>query len=274
VSDATAERVRQAADRLIAAQREHRPGPGVRDLIGTDDLAAAYAVQQRVIGARVAAGARPVGRKIGLTSVAVQQQVGVDQPDFGVLLDDMQFEDGDSVPIGRLLQPRAEGEIAFVLGADLTDPYLTLEGVAAAVDYASAAIEVVDSRVADWDIRITDTVADNASSGVFVLGAERVPLSAFVPREVTMRMTADGREVSTGTGAACLGDPLAALTWLARTAIAFGSPLRAGDVVLSGALGPLAPVTAGQTLTARISSLGSVTVTFTAPHPTTQGDEA
>ena len=260
---ALAVRVQQAADRLVTAERERRPGEPVRGLIGDTDLAAAYAVQQRVAAVKLGAGATLVGRKIGLTSAAVQQQVGVDQPDFGVLFDDMLYRDGQSIPIERLLQPRAEAEIAFVLATDLDDPELPRESLAAAVAYASPAIEIVDSRVRDWDIAITDTVADNASSGVFVLGNVRLSLDRFVPREVTMRMTSNGREVSTGTGAACLGDPLAALWWLARTSIDVGAPLRAGEVILSGALGPLAPVAAGDTLTADISTLGRVTITFT-----------
>ncbi len=255
--------VRQAADRLLEAERRHEPGRPVRDLIGSTDIAVAYAVQQAVIDTRIAAGARRIGRKIGLTSAAVQQQVGVDQPDFGVLLDDMAYRDGAEIPAGRLLQPRAEGEIAFVLASDIDDPELPREKLSATVAYACAAIEVVDSRVADWDIAITDTVADNASSGAFVLGQEQVPLTGFVPREVTMRMTVNGQERSSGTGAACLGDPLDALWWLARTSIEFGAPLRAGEVILSGALGPLVPVRAGDVVTSEVSGLGRVTVTFT-----------
>jgi 2-keto-4-pentenoate hydratase len=256
-------RVQQAADRLATAQREGRPGEPIRDLIGSTDIAAAYAVQQLIATDKLRAGATLVGRKIGLTSEAVQQQVGVEQPDFGVLFDQMLYRDGQSIPIERLLQPRAEAEIAFVLAEDINDPNLSREGLVRAVAYASPAIEIVDSRIRDWDIAITDTVADNASSGVFVLGDIQLPLEEFVPREVTMRMTTNGREVSAGTGAACLGDPLAALGWLARTAIEFGTPLHAGEIILSGALGPLAPVGSGDTLVADISTLGSVTITFT-----------
>ncbi len=255
------EAVDRAAQRLLDAYARRTPTDPVRDLIGSTDIDAAYRVQQRIVAARRRAGATVVGRKIGLTSEAVQRQVGVDQPDFGVLLDDMRYRDGDEIPFASLLQPRAEVEIAFVLAEDLDRP-VDVDDVRAAVDHACAAIEVVDSRVRDWDIAITDTVADNASSGVFVLGSRRVPLTTFEPRDVTMRLTDGDRELSSGTGAACLGDPLAALAWLARTAIAYGAPLRAGDVILSGALGPLAPVAPGQTLTAHISSLGDVTARF------------
>ncbi|MDX3748272.1 2-keto-4-pentenoate hydratase [Streptomyces sp. AK08-02] len=256
--------VAEAAARLSGAARDHKPCAPVRDLLGASDIGLAYAVQQRVIGERIAAGARVVGRKIGLTSASVQRQVGVDRPDFGVLLDDMDVSGLPEVPSWRLLQPRVEAEIAFVLAADLDDDELDIERVRAAVGHAVAALEIVDSRVGDWDIAITDTVADNASSGLFVLGGERVGLGEFEPRDVTMRMYADGVLASEGTGAACLGDPLAALLWLARTAREFGDPLRAGQIVLSGALGPLVPTPPGSTVRAEMPGLGSVSATFSA----------
>jgi 2-keto-4-pentenoate hydratase len=234
----------------------------VRDVLGSTDISLAYAVQQRLNDGRLAHGARVVGRKIGLTSASVQRQVGVDRPDFGVLFDDMDASGLPAVPSELLLQPRVEAEIAFVLSADLDDEDLDIERVRTAVGYAVAALEIVDSRVADWDIAITDTVADNASSGLFVLGADQVELKAFEPRDVTMRLYVDGALASEGDGAACLGDPLAALLWLARTAREFGDPLRAGQVVLSGALGPLVPTPPGVSVRAEMSSLGSVTATF------------
>jgi len=260
IGDPTA--VAEAAARLIGAARNGQPCAPVRDLLGTTDIALAYAVQQHVIADRLTAGARVVGRKIGLTSESVQRQVGVDRPDFGVLLDDMDVSALPEVPSGRLLQPKVEAEIAFVLAADLDDADLDIERVRAAVGHAVAALEIVDSRVADWDIAITDTVADNASSGLFVLGDEQITLKEFEPRDVTMRLYADGALASEGTGAACLGDPLAALLWLARTAREFGDPLRAGQVILSGALGPLVPTPPGTTVRAEMSGLGTVTATF------------
>lgn len=250
-----------AATRLeVAAQTRTACSP-VNTLIGSSDIAAAYAVQQELTARRIRAGARTVGRKIGLTSEAVQRQVGVDQPDFGVLFDDMAFEDGDVVPFGRLLQPKAEAEVAFTLRADILDadnPAL----VRASVAFAQAALEIVDSRVANWQIGITDTVADNASSGVFVLGATKQTLTEFSPIDVVMQMSRNGAIVSEGTGAACLGDPLNALTWLAKTAIELGAPLRAGDIVLSGALGPMVVVEPGDLFIANIGSLGAVTAKF------------
>ncbi|MCD9199842.1 2-keto-4-pentenoate hydratase [Aeromicrobium wangtongii] len=250
-----------AADRLEQAQSTLRPTPPVRDILGSTDITAAYAVQDEVNLRRRARGAQVVGRKIGLTSPAVQQQLGVDQPDFGVLFDDMVHADGSTVPTGRLLQPKIEAEVAFVLAQDL-DGELDLATVRGAVDYAVAALEIVDSRVADWDITITDTVADNGSSALYVLGTQHVRLDEVEPRDVEMSMSIDGEVVSTGNGAACLGDPLEALLWLARTAQEIGDPLRAGQVVLSGALGPMAPVVAGNSVQAQISRLGSVSVNF------------
>ena len=268
--------VLQAARRLEDASRTGEVCAPVRELIGESDLAAAYAVQQTLAARRSAAGARVVGRKIGLTSPAVQRQLGVDQPDFGVLFDDMDVSGISAVPAGTLLQPRVEAEIAFVLGADLDSGDvdggdLDVATVRAAVDHAVAAIEIVDSRIADWDIRITDTIADNGSSGLFVLGDTRVPLADLEPAAATMRMYADDLLVSEGNGAACLGDPINALLWLARTAQQVGDPLRAGQVVLSGALGPMHSVTGGTTIRTEISGLGTVGVTFAAA-PTHSND--
>lgn len=254
--------IEQAARRLQEAESTRTPCAPVRDLIGSDDVAAAYAVQSLIIADRIVAGGVVVGRKIGLTSPAVQQWLGVDTPDFGVLLADMEYAESDTVPMSRLLQPRAEAEIAFVLSADLADGPFTAESVRSAVDHARAAIEIVDSRVADWDIKLGDTVADNASSGLYVLGATRLTLDEFSPIDVTMSMTCDGEEVSTGTGAACLGDPLEALRWLAVQCHRFGDPLRAGQVVLSGALGPFVPFAPGDRVVASISGFEPLSVEF------------
>jgi 2-keto-4-pentenoate hydratase len=264
-SDTTRERraaVAEAVERLEVAARTGVPCRPVRDLIGAADVEQAYAVQQRLTRRRLAGGARVVGRKIGLTSPAVQRQLGVDRPDFGVLFDDMDVSGLAEVPSARLLQPKTEAEIAFVMGADLADGPLDPDQVREAVDFAVAALEIVDSRIVGWDITFGDTVADNASSGLFVLGENRLTLDEFEPVAATMRMTLNGEVVSEGTGAACLGDPLAALAWLANTARDLGDPLRAGHVVLSGALGPMAATPPGSVVTADISTLGTVTATF------------
>lgn len=247
---------------LTEALDTHRPVAPVRDLIGAQDLDAAYAVQQELTRRRTADGAVVVGRKIGLTSSAVQRQLRVDQPDFGVLFADMDVSAEAEVPSERLLQPKAEAEIAFVLKDDLAAGELDQAQVRAAVDYAVAALEIVDSRIADWDISLADTVADNASSGLFVLADHRLTLDEFEPRDTTMRLYADDVLLSEGNGAACLGDPLNALAWLARTARDFGEPLRAGQVILSGALGPMVPAPPGIRIRAEISSLGEVTAAF------------
>ena len=234
----------------------------MRDLIGSTDLDAAYAVQRRVTDERIRRGARLVGRKIGLTSEAVQRQMGVSQPDLGVLFEDMWFNGGDTIPWSAVLQPRAEAEIAFRLGADLAEGELDMAQVRAAVEYAVVAIEVCGSRIQDWDISFADTVADNASSGVFVLGPQHRSLDSFEPRESTMSMTATGQEPSSGQGSACLGDPLRAVQWLARTARDLGDPLRAGQLVLSGALGPMLDVVPGARVRAEVAGLGRVVATF------------
>lgn len=256
--------VLEAVERLEQAARSGEACPPVRDLLGETDLDLAYAVQHELAQRRSRSGARVVGRKIGLTSPAVQAQLGVDQPDFGVLFDDMDVSTHEQVPTSALLAPRAEAEVAFVLGADLEGDDLDIETVRAAVEHAVAAIEIVDSRIAGWDIRITDTIADNGSSGLFVLGDRRLSLDEFEPVDVQMQMYADDELVSEGTGAACLGDPLEALLWLARTAQQVGDPLRAGQVVLSGALGPMRPVTPGSVVRAELSALGTVTARFAA----------
>lgn len=268
----TLDGVAVAATRLHDAATSQQPCPPVRDVIGRDDLQAAYAVQRRNADARIAAGATVVGRKIGLTSPAVQAQLGVDQPDFGILFADMAHPNGAEVPADAVMQPRVEAEVAFVLKADLADGDLDDEQVRAAVDYAVAALEVCGSRIAGWDISFGDTVADNASAGAYVIGTEKKTLEEVVPRDVEMSMTVDGEEVSTGNGAACLGDPINALVWLARQARDLGEPLRAGQVVLSGALGPMKPIEPGAQVQAHITGLGSVSMSLGETHGPTTSD--
>jgi 2-keto-4-pentenoate hydratase len=258
-----------AVERLAQAQATRVPCAPVRDLIGTDDLPAAYAVQQGLVQARLAAGATVVGRKIGATSEAVQTQLGVDQPDFGYLLDEMDVSDaaragGGPVSMRTLLQPRVEAEVAFRLGRDIDVPedQITLGFVRAAVDVALPALEIVDSRIADWKIGFTDTVADCASSALFVAGSDGKPLSELEPRDVVMSLTINGEERSSGNGAACLGDPLEALRWLAVQASRFGDPLRAGHLILSGALGPFVPFQPGDRVVASISGFEPLSVEF------------
>ncbi|WP_207000410.1 2-keto-4-pentenoate hydratase [Trinickia mobilis] len=229
-----------------------------------DDMATAYAVQQANVDARVAQGERIVGRKIGLTSLAVQKQLGVAQPDFGALFANMAYGDSQPMPLSRLIQPKVEAEIALVLERDLTYEKHTFADILRSTAYALAAIEVVDSRIQNWDIRFVDTVADNASSALFVLGSRPVPLSGIDLTACAMTLSRDGEVLSRGNGAACLGNPLNAAVWLADRMAQLGTPLRAGDIVLTGALGPMVAVTEPGTFTTQIEGLGSVRATFAA----------
>jgi 2-keto-4-pentenoate hydratase len=249
----------QAAAQLWEAQRSGTPCAPVRSLLPDDDLVVAYDVQQRTVARMIdQLGWRPTGRKIGLTAPAVQRQLGVDQPDYGTLFAQLTYADNEPVPADALLQPRIEAEVALVLATDLLVERPTITDLIGATAYAVPALEIVDSRIADWDVRIVDTIADNASHGAVVLGTIPVPLSAVDLRAVTMTMSIGADEVSTGTGADCLGNPLIAATWLAHTMVERGTPLRAGDVVLTGALGPMAPVVPGAPVVAQIHGLGSV----------------
>lgn len=253
-----------AAKRLVDAEATRAPCDPIVDLLPGGTIDDAYLVQQRVLEL-TRAGTRRIGRKIGLTSYAVQRQMGVDQPDFGVLLADMAYGDGEPIPATRLLQPRVEAEVAFVLGRDLPDRPVVFGDVLRAVDFVLPAIEVVDSRIRDWDISIVDTVADNASAGVFVLGGTPRRLTDGVDvREVAMEVTSGGTVLSSGTGDACLSHPVNAVVWLANAVAERGVPLQAGEVILSGSLGPLVPVERGTTYEATFTGLGSVRARFDA----------
>jgi 2-keto-4-pentenoate hydratase len=256
---------REIADALWNAQQSGEPVAPVREAIarlGGEALDAAYAVQRLNTGRKLAAGRRLVGRKIGLTSQAVQKQLGVDQPDFGMLFDDMSIADGEEIVMSRTQQPKVEAEIALVLARDLPHERHTIADLIDATAYALPAIEVVGSRIANWDIRLTDTVADNASSGLFVLGQRPVKLDAFDAIQCGMVMERRGDQVSVGVGAACLGNPLYAALWLANTMTRVGAPLQAGDIVLTGALGPMVSVAAGDVFSVHIEGLGSVSASF------------
>ncbi|MBO1326581.1 fumarylacetoacetate hydrolase family protein [Acetobacter sp. TBRC 12305] len=253
-----------AATRLLAAAATKTPCAPIRDLLGPDAIDDAYAVQQQLVREYLAAGRRQVGHKIGLTALSVQKALGVDRPDFGILLDDMAFPEGAEIAFDHIMQPKVEAEIAFVLGRDLPKEGTTLADVIRATDYVLPALEIVGSRIENWDIRIADTIADNASSGAFVLGAYPRTLTSIDLQLCGMVIERRGEPVSTGVGMACLGSPLNAVAWLARTMVRHGTPLRAGDIVLSGALGPMVNVTAGDFFEARIEGLGSVSVGFSA----------
>jgi 2-keto-4-pentenoate hydratase len=251
-----------AADRLWQAYASRKPCMPVRDLIGASDVALAYAVQDHNTARWLAQGRRLSGRKIGLTARSVQRQLGVDEPDYGMLFADMAVSDGEEVAVQALLQPRVEGEVAFCLKRDLSHPQLTLTDVLGAIDYVLAAIEIVDSRIDRWDIKIADTVADNASSGRYVLGNEKHSLGDVDLRLCGMVLERRGEQLSFGAGAACLGHPLNATLWLARRMVSAGRPLLAGDLVMSGALGPMVAAQPGDIFDLKINGLGTVRAAF------------
>lgn len=250
--------IRTVADELDRASREGVPVPPPITMSSDLDLDTAYEIQQANVRRALARGDVRVGHKIGLTSLAMQKQLGVDSPDFGILLGSMQVPNGGTAD-QLLLQPRIEAEIAFVLGADLDKPNLTTADVLAATIAVMPALEIIDSRVADWKISLLDTVADNASSGAFVLG-DPVPLPADL-RDVELVLTCDGDEVGRGLGSAALGHPADCVLWLARELAARGEVLRGGSIILAGAVHASVPVKPGQLFEAT-SPLGSVSVRF------------
>lgn len=224
----------------------------------------AYHISLRVLERRMQLGEHVIGKKIGVTSKAVQDMLNVHQPDFGFLTDRMHVADASEVSCTAhtLIQPRAEGEIAFVLREDLTGPGVTAEDVLAATDYVVPCFEIVDSRIHNWQIRIQDTVADNASCGVFTLGQGRIN-----PREIDLStlelvMLKNGAEVGRGFGSAVQGHPCAAVAWLANTLGEFGIPLRKGEIILSGALAPLVPVGPGDHISLTLSGHGTSSLHF------------
>jgi 2-keto-4-pentenoate hydratase len=244
----------------LRLRNAYRGGPvaPLRDGLAPHDMQSAYDVQAINTRHWQVQGRRIVGRKIGLTSKSVQQQLGVDQPDCGVLFDDMQVADGGTLETSRLLQGKAEAEVALVLKRGLDNPSVVFHDVIAAVDYVVPAIEIVDSRIADWKITLADTIADNASSAFFVLGSTPHTLRSLDLWSCGMVLTVDGAVASVGAGAACLGHPLHGAVWLARTLAANGDPLRAGDVLLTGALGPMVTMVPNTRIRATIGGLGAV----------------
>ena len=251
----------EAARRLRDAYAGGAIAP-LREYLPAVDIAGAYAVQAINTRYWQAQGRRIVGRKAGLTAKAVQQQLGVDQPDFGVLFQDMRLVDGGILQSSRTLQPKAEAEIALVLGKDLPDATTPPDVVAAAVASVHAAIEIVDSRIADWKITFSDTVADNGSSAYFVLSAAGKPLADLDIYTAGMVMEVNGKPASLGVGAAALGHPLNAAAWLASTLAAQGDPLRAGDILLTGALGPMITLVPGSHVRAIVGGIGEASFKY------------
>jgi 2-oxopent-4-enoate/cis-2-oxohex-4-enoate hydratase len=259
----TPEAIERYGDELYRALRARETVEALTDREPGIDIDAAYRVSRRLLTRRLDDGERVIGKKTGVTSLVVQAALGVHQPDFGYLTDAMVFDDGAEVPIStRLIQPRAEGEIAFVLDKPLTGPGVKPEDVLAATAYVKPCFEIVDSRIRDWKIKIEDTVADNASSGLFVLGTDAVSPRGLDFVTCGMVVWKNGSVLSTGAGAAAVGTPVGCVAWLANTLGSFGIGLDAGEVILSGSLVPLEPVKAGDHMQVRIAGIGSAAVHF------------
>ncbi len=223
----------------------------------------AYAISRGVLARRERAGERVIGKKIGVTSAAVQNMLGVDQPDFGFLTDRMWVPEGGTVRIqDSMIQPRAEAEIALILKHDLRGPGITPAAVLAATESIAPCFEIVDSRITNWDIRIVDTVADNASCGVFVLGAARVDPRGIDLAALQVRVWKNEQPLSEGLGSAVQGSPLASVAWLANTLGAYGVELKAGDIILSGSLVPLEPARPGDRFRLDLEGVGSASIAF------------
>ena len=259
----TPELIQQCGDELFDAMQNRTTLKPFTERFDDITIEDAYHISLRMIERRVEAGEKIIGKKIGVTSKAVQNMLNVHQPDFGFLTDKMAYSQGQEMPISeQLIQPKAEGEIAFVMKKDIIGPGLTNADILAATDFVIPCFEVVDSRIEDWKIKIQDTVADNASCGLFVLGD-----TAVDPRKVDlttcgMVVEKNGSVISTGAGAAALGSPVNCVTWLANTLGQFGIPLKAGEVILSGSLVPLKPVQAGDFMSVSIGGIGSASVRF------------
>lgn len=254
--------INEAALKLYEAERTRQPIPPLVETYQGLTAADAYQIQRLLIDRKIREGARVVGHKIGLTSLAMQQLLGVDQPDYGQLLDTMIVADGAALRRDDLVAPRVEAEIAFVLDEEVRGPGVNIATVLTATRYVFAALEVVDSRVADWRIQLADTIADNASSCRMVIGGRFVPVDDLDLRLIGMVLEKNGEVANTAAGAAVLGHPAQAVAWLANKLAEFDTSLEAGQVILPGALSAMVPVQAGDQVRATFDHLGSVSVRF------------
>lgn len=254
---------RKVADLLAAAEQQRAPIPPLVETVEGIDVVDAYEIQLRNIRDRLAGGARVRGHKVGLSSSAMQQMMGVDEPDYGHLLSDMEVPHGGSVPAGRYCYPRVEMEVGFILGDELPGEGCTEDDVLAATEAVAPAIELIDSRIVDWRIGLVDTIADNASSAGFVLGPERVKPADLDLSSIEARLTCNGEQVAEGRSDAVLGNPVTAVAWLARKVASFGVRLEAGHVVLPGSVHRAIDATPGDGFVADFDGLGSVSLSFT-----------
>lgn len=249
-------------NQLIQAEKDRLGTVPLTDQYSSFTTQEAYAVQLEIIKQKLAQGQRIVGKKIGLTSVAMQQLLGVNEPDYGHLLDGMVVENGTELSFDRVMQPKVEAEVAFILKKDLKGPNVTTLDVLQATDYVLPALEIVDSRVKDWKIKLQDTIADNASSGHYVLGGKPVCVDQVDLAQIGMVLTKNGEIVNTGVGAAVMGHPANCVAWLANKLSEFDITLKAGEVILSGALSAAVDAKPGDVFTARIAHLGEVSIRF------------
>jgi 2-keto-4-pentenoate hydratase len=254
--------IKALAKELLESQRTRVPVASLTERFPDITVEQAYHIQLENIQTRLKEGRRVVGKKIGLTSKAMQQLFNVYEPDYGHLLDDMVVLTGGVVPTEQLMQPRCEGEIAFLLKRDLVGPGVTTADVLSATEALLPALEIVASRVKDWKIKLPDTVADNASSGMLVLGNALTPPAGIDLRLVGMVFEKNGEIVGTGAGAAVLGHPASSVAWLANKLHEFGIVLKAGEVILSGALTAAIPITPGDYFHAEFAHLGSAAARF------------
>lgn len=252
----------QKAAREIRNAYMGKPIAPLRQYLNPTDAEGAYAIQNANTLFWQEQGRKIVGRKAGLTAKAVQSQLGVSQPDFGVLFDDMRIKDGGFLAPDKCLQPKAEAEIAFILGKDITNQNANIDEIKKAIKTAHAAIEIVDSRIENWEITFADTVADNGSSAFFVISEIGHSIENLDLYSCGMVLEADNEIMSIGAGAACLGHPLNSVLWLAQTLAQNGDPLRAGDIILSGALGPMVSLKKGQKYNAKIGGIGEASFSY------------
>lgn len=255
-------KVEEIAKQLLDAESNRAPIAPLTDSYPGLTVDDAYAIQLAIIAAKQKAGRKVVGKKVGLTSLAMQKMLGVDQPDYGMILDNMTIKNNGTYHLTDLLQPRIEPEIAFMLKADLKGPGITVQNVLDATDYIFPALEVVDSRIKDWKIKLLDTISDNASSSRVVIGDNRVQAKGLdlVNEEVVFEK--NGEVLSRAKGEAVLGNPANAVAWVANKLSEFGITLNKGEFIIPGALCAMTPVKAGDTITARFTKVGTVSVKF------------
>ncbi|MBD8016060.1 MULTISPECIES: 2-keto-4-pentenoate hydratase [Planococcus] len=254
--------VEQLANELIRAERTKTPIAPFTERFPAISLPDAYQIQLNYVEQKKAQGARVVGKKIGATSKAIQSMFGVNQPDYGHLFDTMMYADGDTVPLESLLQPKVECEIAFVLKKDLVGPNITALDVIEATDYIVPAIEIIDSRIEDWKIRFEDTVSDNGSSALVVMGTKPTKLEGLDLSCLGMNLYQNGKYLESATGAAVLGNPIYAIAWLANALSEYEVSLFAGEIILTGAFTAALSIEDGDTFTAEFAHLGSVSASF------------